>query len=77
MDFKVAMSAAHQEKIRNMVRRKQKQNYLSLSQPFDLAVILDQKYWKSKHAFIAEPQQDLKLLKELNRADVAEITFNS
>lgn len=60
MNFKVATSFGHVEKIKNMVRRKQKLNYLSYNTPFNLSELLDPKYWKIKNSFLAENSTDFK-----------------
>ena len=71
VDFKVAVSNVSLDK-KSMVRRKSHQNYLSWNDPFDINLLLDEKYWKHKRTKFVHAEEELPQLCIANKKDIVD-----
>ena len=50
-----------------MVKRRQRQNYLAYTEPFDLNILLDEAYWNRKGQLVAHSPDEIARLSALNK----------
>ena len=68
MDFKVALSNISLDK-KSLFRRKSHQNYLAYNEPFDINILLDEKYWKHKRSKFVHSEEEFSQLCVMNKKE--------